>query len=170
MVSHEVADFFAYDALSNEQVRKFLFGRKVESKIAFVDNFRLGVVDGSYITLVRGRRTMMEGIGATVGQVFRLFPDEEIELAKQFINSPISRDGLRYELVPVKAKVANPDNTKAKPVTTAVLTPIIPHRRSIPVEGLELRFPYGDIPREDKKAIFKAARAARAQYLAHPTP
>ena len=82
MVSHEAADVFVYDALSNAAIRKLLFDRKVESRQVYVEDYQLGMAGNSDLTLLRGK-------GITVGEVFRLYPEEEIDLVKKFTPNTI---------------------------------------------------------------------------------
>ena len=160
MVSHEAADVFVYDALSNAAIRKLLFDRKVESRQVYVEDYQLGMAGNSDLTLLRGK-------GITVGEVFRLYPEEEIDLVKKFMNRS-RKQSVTYELVPLEVNLSNPDNNRAPSVAIEVLTPIIT-ATTVPIEGLDPKG-YGFIRGRDMRPVFKAARMVRAQYLANSIP
>lgn len=166
MVNHEVADFFAYDYLTNVYIHKNLFGREVDSRPALIPDFRLGVVDALRFTLIEGRESRFEGKGATAGRIFRLYHEEETELVRLFVNRA-NKNVIKYTLEEFEARELV--NNKSSEITTVVLTPIIRPSQLIKIEELDRRY-YGSLPNRNMTALFRAARLTREQYLAHLAP
>lgn len=167
MVSHEAADVFVYDALSNDAIRRFLLDRKVESRQAYVEGYQLGKTGEADLTLLEGEETPLGGKGITVGEIFRLYPEGETDLVEQFMNRP-RRQSLKYELVPFQVKEANPSHVKAESVIVDVLTPLIVVT-NLAIKRLD-PLAYGVIRRKEMRPLFQAARMVRANYLTSPTP
>lgn len=158
MISREVVDFFSYDALCHDHLRKILFGRKVQGRSAFVDDYQLRVIGELHYTL-------LEGKGITIGEIITLNLKEQ-NLAWQFYNQPNGRYSFEYDFVRIQAKSTDPANRRGGEIQTEALTPIIHVTPSL-LNELSPRATIGTtVSKKEILAMCRAARVVRARYLA----